>query len=177
MNEPKKAEKGRCAVCGKFAVIENGVCSLPVCQRRREEGRVEELNEITDNKILSEVLRVISKKTLETGKDIGIVQYLEGKALIEAADRIDELAEIERDSMSKWKAAETAPKDGNQFIANVGLPWATLAAWNEAEQKYVYATMSACVLKNGVDVWFENEQAAESELIAWKPLPEIEVEK
>jgi len=59
----------------------------------------------------------------------------------------------------------------------MGAPWATLAAWNEAEQKYVYATMSACVLKNGVDVWFENEQAAASELIAWKPLPEIEVMK
>jgi len=41
MNEPKKAEKGRCSVCGKFAVIENGVCDLQVCQRRLEEGRVE----------------------------------------------------------------------------------------------------------------------------------------
>jgi len=40
MNEPKKAEKGRCSVCGKYAVIMEGVCSLPVCQRRREEGRV-----------------------------------------------------------------------------------------------------------------------------------------
>jgi len=41
MNEPKKAEKGRCSVCGKFAVIEDGVCDLQVCQRRVEEGRVE----------------------------------------------------------------------------------------------------------------------------------------
>jgi len=138
---------------------------------------MEKLNEITDNKILSEVLRVISKKTLETGKDIGLVPFLEGKALIEAADRIDELAEIERDSMSKWKAAETAPKDGNQFIANLGLPWATLAAWNEAEQKYVYVTLEASPMKNGVDVWFENEQAKEIELKAWMPLPEIEVVK
>jgi len=121
MNEPKKAEKGRCSVCGKFAVIENGVCSLPVCQRRVEEGRV------------------------ENGK-----------------------------SMSKWQSAETAPKDGSKFVANMGAPWATLAAWNEAEQKYVYVTLEACKLGKGIDVWFENEQAAESELIAWKPLPEIE---
>jgi len=79
--------------------------------------------------------------------------------------------------MSKWKAADYAPKDGSQFIANLGLPWATLAAWNEAEQGYTYVTLDACKLGNGVDVWFENEQAAESELIAWKPLPEIEVVK
>jgi len=52
-----------------------------------------------DNKILSEVLRVISKKTLETGNDIGIVQYLEGKALIEAADRIDELDTAIRETL------------------------------------------------------------------------------
>jgi len=42
MNEPKKAEKGRCSICGKYAVIENGVCNLPVCQRRIEEGRLQE---------------------------------------------------------------------------------------------------------------------------------------
>jgi len=39
----KKAERGRCSICGKYAVIENGVCNLPVCQRRIEEGRVEKL--------------------------------------------------------------------------------------------------------------------------------------
>jgi len=42
MNEPKKVEKGRCSICDKYAVIENGVCNLPVCQRRIEEGRVQE---------------------------------------------------------------------------------------------------------------------------------------
>jgi len=41
MNEPKKAERGRCSVCGKYDVIVESVCSLPVCQRRLEEGRVE----------------------------------------------------------------------------------------------------------------------------------------
>jgi len=41
MNEPKKAEEGRCSVCGKFAVIKDGVCDSQVCQRRVEEGRVE----------------------------------------------------------------------------------------------------------------------------------------
>jgi len=41
MNETKKSEKDKCSICGKYAVIENGVCNLPVCQRRLEEGRVE----------------------------------------------------------------------------------------------------------------------------------------
>jgi len=77
--------------------------------------------------------------------------------------------------MSEWKSAETAPKDGNQFLANIGYPWATLAAWNEAEQEYACVTIAACELENGSDVWFETEQAAKAELIAWMPLPEIEV--
>jgi len=42
----EKVRKGRCSICGKYAVIENGVCNLPVCQRRLEEGRVEKLEGI-----------------------------------------------------------------------------------------------------------------------------------
>jgi len=44
----EKAKKGKCSICGKHAVIENGVCNLPVCQRRIEEGRVEKLKEISN---------------------------------------------------------------------------------------------------------------------------------
>jgi len=54
MNEPKKAEKGRCSICGKYAVIENSVCNLPVCQRRIEEGRVAD----GDNRTLIKLERI-----------------------------------------------------------------------------------------------------------------------
>jgi len=79
--------------------------------------------------------------------------------------------------ISKWQSAETAPKDGNQFIANIGYPWATLAVWNSADKEYVYVTLQACKLECGIDVWFESKRAREAELIGWMPLPEIEVVK
>jgi len=146
---------------------------------------MEKLNEITDNKILSEAVRMIAQQTLYTCQDIGTGPYLEYESLIKAADKIDNLdneihvclEEIERDRMSKWHPIETAPKDGTQFLANIGYPWATLVAWNEVRQEYTCVTLSACELGNGVDVWFENEQAAELDLIAWMPLPGIKVVK
>jgi len=139
----------------------------------------------SDNKIISEAVRMIAQQTLYTGQDIGTGPYLEYESLIKAADKIDNLdneiqvclEEIERNRMSKWHPAETVPKDGSQFLANIGYPWATIAAWNEAEQEYIYGTLASCQMKEGSEVWFENEQASEADLIGWMPLPDIEVVK
>jgi len=91
MNKPKKAEKGRCSICGKHAVIENHVCNLPVCQRRIEEGRVEKLSKMTDNNLLSEAVRVIARQTIVTAQAMGINLDAEHAVLMETACRIDEL--------------------------------------------------------------------------------------
>jgi len=45
----------------------------------------------TENKILSEMVRVIAKQALCTGRYIGTGPHLEYEALIKAADKIDEL--------------------------------------------------------------------------------------
>ena len=75
----------------------------------------------------------------------------------------------------QWLIPETAPRDGNPFIANVtGWPWAAIAAWNEHDDCFVYTTLQAYEMaEETVDRYFENEQARPSELRGWQPLPEI----
>ena len=41
----------------------------------------------------------------------------------------------------KWNSPESAPKDGSLILADVGLPWAVVAAWNTYEEKWVYANL------------------------------------
>lgn len=76
---------------------------------------------------------------------------------------------------SKWKSQNTAPKDGNPIIADIGLPWAVLACWSTAEQKWCYTNLQMNMVNGEDDPYFENEW--EPELKAWVSLPEIAISK
>lgn len=76
----------------------------------------------------------------------------------------------------KWNSPETATRDGNPIIANVGYPWPVVAVWNEHDGKWVYASLQACPMDdNTLDTYFENEQ--ESTIKGWLPLPELPASK
>ena len=76
----------------------------------------------------------------------------------------------------KWNSPESAPKDGNQILADVGCQWAVVAVWNTCIEKWVYANLQACeMVNNTLDTYFENEQ--ESTIKGWLPLPELPASK
>ena len=71
-----------------------------------------------------------------------------------------------------WQPGETAPKDMNPFLADVGYPWAVLAVWNEYEGHFVTVELQANMV-NGeyTDTYFENER--EEVVKRWMPLPAV----
>lgn len=78
---------------------------------------------------------------------------------------------------TNWLPPQTAPKDGNVFLANIGYPWPVVCSWNGTSEKWAYAD-SQCGMYQGEwnDRYFENDWACESSLIAWQPLPNINKE-
>ena len=76
----------------------------------------------------------------------------------------------------KWNPPESAPKDGNLILADVGMPWPVVAVWNSHDEKWVYSNLQACEMANNtLDTYFENEQ--EKTIKGWLPLPELPVLK
>lgn len=71
--------------------------------------------------------------------------------------------------MVDWRTDEP-PKDGNSFLADVGLPFSVVAAWNGVDQCFVYANLN-CGMVNGVynDTYFENEY--EKAVKRWAAMP------
>lgn len=72
-----------------------------------------------------------------------------------------------------WRTDEP-PKNGNQFLADVGLPWPVMTAWNGCAEQFVYASLN-CDMVNGVynDTYFENEHENTNGINRWMPLPEL----
>jgi hypothetical protein len=67
-----------------------------------------------------------------------------------------------------WIPAETAPRDGKQFLAVFKPGVRHVAAWNMPDGKWCAAVLNVGIYK-GVwhDTYFENEHFAEEELTAW----------
>lgn len=78
--------------------------------------------------------------------------------------------------MSKWLSAESAPKDGTQFLADVGFPWLVMACWSEAEEQWMYASFQVSDYQGKKDPSYETEWEDEDGLKRWQPLPEWEKE-
>ena len=79
--------------------------------------------------------------------------------------------------MIDWKCAETAPKDGTLFLANLGYPWPLICAWCSVNEEWVYSFPQIDVAwsdenMNGAP-YFESDWAKESKLRSWMPLPEV----
>lgn len=73
----------------------------------------------------------------------------------------------------KWQPAETAPRTGAVFLADMGWPWACLVCWNPAMQQWVCAMQSANICNGEDDPYFENEYEKPAELQRWMPLPDL----
>lgn len=70
-----------------------------------------------------------------------------------------------------WLETEP-PKDGTPFIADVGYPWAVVAMWNGANEKFVHADPHVNMYHGLYNDWyFENEFY--SDVKRWQPLPAI----
>ena len=97
----------------------------------------------------------------------------QSKSLEDAAEK-----GINTFTVNSRQPPETAPKDAT-IIANVGLPFAVVAMWNGASEKWVYANIQAGMYHGEWndyyfewhDFYFENEY--EDELLGWMPMPEV----
>ena len=71
-----------------------------------------------------------------------------------------------------WLTTEP-PKTGTQFLADVGLPWPVVAAWNGCDDEFVYANLQ-CGMVGGEynDTYFETER--EKSIKRWAPMPEFD---
>lgn len=75
-----------------------------------------------------------------------------------------------------WQPADTAPKNGTAFLANVGLPFAVICNWNGASEEWCYAMQQVDMYKGQlVDYYFENTFEKESVLLGWMPLPALKI--
>lgn len=73
--------------------------------------------------------------------------------------------------MIEWRT-DQPPKDGNQFLADVGLPWPVVAAWNGADECFVYASLQCGMVQGEYnDTYFENEH--EPTVKRWAVWPEF----
>jgi hypothetical protein len=72
----------------------------------------------------------------------------------------------------KWLDKKTAPKDGAIILADVGLPWAVVASWNQPENRWVYANCLIGLYEGRWhDTYFENEYA--EDIRGWMRLPKL----
>lgn len=69
-----------------------------------------------------------------------------------------------------WMPPETAPKD-RMILADVGMPWAAVAAWSEYAEKWVIAELEWSLCHGLHDPGFVTEY--ELKLVGWMELPEV----
>lgn len=73
--------------------------------------------------------------------------------------------------MTNWQPIDTAPKDGNALLLNIGWPWPIMGMWNDCQKEWVCA-YPQCNVVGGQwnDTYFENEYDTPTH---WMPLPEL----
>lgn len=70
------------------------------------------------------------------------------------------------------------PKDGNPFVADVGMPWACAAVFNGANGDFCCARLSVDLyLGDWCDSYFECEYYKTEDIRAWMPMPKTEEHK
>jgi len=71
---------------------------------------------------------------------------------------------------NKWKSPESAPKDGNPILADVGYPWAVVAAKPDHHIRYARAWMlrQSDGMTTTAKLACEREMDAAQELFTWE---------
>jgi len=73
---------------------------------------------------------------------------------------------------SQWQPARTVPKDDVIIAKFASSPIPVLAAWNEPEQQWVYASIQVNLYQGKWnDTFFENQYETADALKTWMPLP------
>lgn len=72
-----------------------------------------------------------------------------------------------------WQDGSKAPQTGEQFLADIGLPWAVVATYSEAENGFVYAEVSCSVYGGRNDPYFITEREKPENIKRWKPMPKL----
>ena len=72
-----------------------------------------------------------------------------------------------------WQAGETAPKTGEQFLADIGMPWAVVAMYSEAQEEFVYAELECSLFEGMNDPYFITECEKPENVKRWQPLPKL----
>ena len=79
----------------------------------------------------------------------------------------------ENSDKPKWQDGSKAPKTGEQFLADVGLPLAVVAMYSEADEKFVYAESECSLFDGRYEAYFVNESEKPENIKRWQPLPEL----
>lgn len=72
-----------------------------------------------------------------------------------------------------WRDGSKAPKTGEQFLADVGLPFAVVAMYSEADEKFVYAEAECSLFEGRYEAYFVNESEKPENIKRWQPLPKL----
>ena len=80
---------------------------------------------------------------------------------------------IKNSDKNGWQDGSTAPKTGEQFLADVGFPWPVVAMYNEARDEFVYAEVESTLYEGRNDPYFITEDEKMENIKRWQPLPEI----
>ncbi len=75
---------------------------------------------------------------------------------------------------SGWQPGATAPRDGTMILADVGFPWSVPAVFDPYDEQWIYATLQASPMENGVNnFWLETDTEKKDGVKRWMPMPAL----
>lgn len=72
-----------------------------------------------------------------------------------------------------WQEGSKAPQTGEQFLADIGLPWAVVAMYSEADEQFVYAEVESSLYEGRNDPYFITEREKPENIKRWRPMPKL----
>ena len=78
---------------------------------------------------------------------------------------------MEKSIVEKWKIPETAPKTGEQILADVGLPYPVVCVWNKHQKEWAYASLQLNFVEGTDDPYFETDWSPKIQ--KWMLLPSL----
>lgn len=72
-----------------------------------------------------------------------------------------------------WQDGKTAPQTGEQFLADIGVPWAVVAMYSEADERFVYAEAECSLFDGRYEAYFVTEREKVENIKRWQPMPKL----